>query len=341
MKNNVGKKTVKLGIELLRFFLCLWIVIIHCSNLKPKYEKYLSKSFHVPTFILISFYFYYNILKKRIISKIILRFQRLLFPYILWPIIDLIINNFLFSILSSSQFNKKLTFTDLYIQILMAARFFPSFWFHFNLLFLTLIFTIIAFIFKQFISNILISLAILSFYFHYSRINFYKFKDYKKFCGYNMGSLVEMTPLAVLGCFLNSINILTKTNFYSIFNSIYLNINLIFILFLLFEYEIFVHYAGLRYPDILLNSFASLTLFLLFGFMQIEKIKNEKFNSIIKNITKYTGGIYYIHVIFRDYLQRYIFYFRKRQFLSAVIIYIICYFFCFMGNTIFKNNKLK
>ena len=323
IKNNYGKKAVILGIELLRFLLCLWIVIIHCSSLKPKFEKYLSKSFHVPTFILISFYFYYNILKKRIISKIILRFQRLLFPYILWPIIDLIINNFLFSILSTSQFNKKLTFTDLYIQILMAGRFFPSFWFHFNLLFLTLIFTIITFMFIQFISNILISLAILSFYFHYSRLNFYIFKDYKKFVGYNMGSLVEMMPFATLGCFLNSINVLAKTKFYSIYNSIYLNFNLIFILFLLFEYEIFVHYIGLRYPDILLNSFGASTLFLLFGFMQIEKIKNEKFNSIIKNITKYTGGIYYIHVIIRDYLQKYLFYFRKRHFFSSLIIYLL------------------
>ena len=125
-----GKKLLKtmknikinLGIEVLRSLLCFWIVIIHCSNLKKEHIKYLGKKFHVPTFILISFYFYYNTMSLRIETRIIARFQRLLIPYILWPIIILVSNNFLISYFSVGQFDYRLTLHDFYIQILTGAK---------------------------------------------------------------------------------------------------------------------------------------------------------------------------------------------------------------------------
>ena len=88
IKHNVENKIkqINIGVELLRFILCLWIVIVHCSDIKNEHKRYFAKGFHVPTFIFISFYFFYPILEGRDISKIILRFKRLLLPYILWPI---------------------------------------------------------------------------------------------------------------------------------------------------------------------------------------------------------------------------------------------------------------
>ena len=96
MVNNNAKyekKSLNFGIELLRFILCLWIVILHCSNVKNEHKKYIGRGFHVPTFILISFYFYFPTIKNRNILKINSRFQRLLLPYCVWPIIRFILNN--------------------------------------------------------------------------------------------------------------------------------------------------------------------------------------------------------------------------------------------------------
>ena len=288
---KIRTKSIHLGIELLRFILCLWVVIIHCSIVKSEFKKYLLKGFHVPTFVLISFYFYYPIIKNRFIIRIISRFQRILIPYILWPLLRLIINNF---IVNDSQMKKKLTLYDFYLQILIGDKFHFVFWFQFNLIFLSLFLTIIAFIFK------------------------------KKFL-----------IISVLGCFYSSVNLL------NVANNIpkYLKFILLVLIHFLFKYNLFIVYPGFIYPKIILNILASTFLFLLFGSLNLTKI--TAINSIIKNISKYTGGIYYIHIIVRSYLRQYIIFFKKKSLLSSIIIYFFCYIICYLGTSLFKNNKLK
>ena len=86
-------KIHNLGLDILRMILCFWIILLHCSNVKKEHIYFLyGRPIHVPTFVFISFYFFYKNLSSRDISKIILRFQRLLIPYIIWPLIILIIN---------------------------------------------------------------------------------------------------------------------------------------------------------------------------------------------------------------------------------------------------------
>ena len=138
MKNNVENKKINLGIEILRSLLCLWIVIVHQSIIKKKHIKYLKRHFHVPTFIFLSFIFFYPSLYARVINKILSRFQRLLIPYIFWPLLILIVNNFLFFFFSFSQFSRLLTLKDIYIQIIIGSKYHEIFWFQFNLIFSSL-----------------------------------------------------------------------------------------------------------------------------------------------------------------------------------------------------------
>ena len=141
-KKNSKPKNINLGIELLRFVLCLWVVIIHCSDIKSRHRKYLERKFHVPTFFLLSFYFYYPTILKRIIIKIHFRFQRLLYPYIFWSIISFFLQNILAKYTSFGISKDYLSLKDFYLQILTGSKYYKIFWFQFNLIFFTLFITI-------------------------------------------------------------------------------------------------------------------------------------------------------------------------------------------------------
>ena len=132
-KTKTKIREINIGLEILRFLLCMWIVIIHCSIMKNEHKKYLNKGFHVPTFILISFYFYFRTISQRAITKIISRFQRLLIPYAIWPIIIFLVNHFLFFFFRVRIVSYNLKINDIYIQLLIGSRYHGIFWFQFNI----------------------------------------------------------------------------------------------------------------------------------------------------------------------------------------------------------------
>ena len=336
-KNN---KSINLGIEILRMLLCLWIVFIHCSIIKEAQKKYLSKGFHVPTFILISFFFYVKTLQGRIIYKIIYRFKRILIPYIGWSIIILIINNLKILVFGYGLSHKILSLQDLYLQLLTGSNYYRIFWFQFNLIFLSLFLTIISFIFK---SNLLLSfyyLAVISFYMHISRLN-HKFviqlgnKYIRKSCG----SLIELMPISIFGCIISSSNLLSETKK----NPLSILFLYIFLLYIFFNYEIFINYRGFRgsTSNILLNIFVCTILLLFFGSLNFDKVKYYKLYIFIQLITKNTGGIYYIHEIVRDHLKIFSHSIKDGTYFGALIIYLFSYLICFFGNRLLKNHIFR
>ena len=95
-----------LGLEILRMILSFWIVIFHCCTFKNGFiRKILNKNLHVPTFLIISFYFLYYHLINRNINKIKQRFERLLIPYFIYPIAIFINNNIIFTIFKKTFIN--------------------------------------------------------------------------------------------------------------------------------------------------------------------------------------------------------------------------------------------
>ena len=320
-KREFETKKINLGIEILRAILCFWIVIIHCSIIKREHEKYFKKHFHVPTFIQLSFYFYFKAFSQRVRSKITIRFQRLLIPYILWPIIILILNNFIPPLMKLDGLVIKTLFNDLKIQLLIGSRIHGIFWYQFNLIFLSLFFTLISFISKIYIFELVIIIGFISYFFHISRLSYNFFIGFKGIYGMNMGCIIELIPMAVMGCVMSSFNVLSKKQYFHLYSHSIMS----FIIFLLFRYDIFIYQPGFRYPNVSLNIFASTFLFLLFGTSNTELVLNEKFILIIRNITKFTAGIYYTHPLFRNKLIKYITLIQKKNYLSALIIYIIVF----------------
>ena len=299
-KKEIPKK-INLGIEILRFLMSLWIVVIHCSFIKSSHRQYLGRQFHVPTFIVISFFFYYRVFTGKAINKIISRFQRLLIPYIIWPILVLLINNIFLSAHPFGYMLKNITIKDIIIQLLIGSKIHAIFWFQFNLIFLSLLFTLIFLIVKKNVLKVLILLGIISFFLHVSKISYNFFVNYKQFFGRNIGTLIELLPMALMGCILSYIYQIFRPSFLSLYPHFIMS----FTIYILFQFNIFIRQPGFLYPNVSLNILASTNLFLLFFSFPFENSKYKKYSSIILNITKFTGGIYYIHPIFRDYLQKY------------------------------------
>ena len=334
-KVKIINRNINVGIQILRFLLCFWIVISHSAKIKDQHKKLLARGFHVPTFILISFYFFYPLLEKRVIVRIISRFQRLLIPYIIWPLIFFVTKNFIIKFISPDKFGKYLNFKDIYIQILTGTRFHIIFWFQFNLLFLSLLLSIVSFIFKNHFLVILKFMGIISFYLNISGRNLKLFSSYHRHYRISLGSLIEVMPLVVVGSIYSSMNLLVKVNKFSL----HFKLILFLLIIILFKYDLFIIYRGCMYSDILLYLHATTILFLFFGSLDFNKLK--MINSALILITKFTGGIYCIHPAVGEYLRVYILFFKKASYFSEIINYIINYMICFVGNKIFYNNKLK
>ena len=186
--------------------------------------------------------------------------------------------------------------------------------------------------------NIFQILGVLSFYCHISGINHDFFYSFNPCFSINIGSIIELLPIAVFGFILGSKNFLFRMKKKTF--SFYFQMS--FIIYILFKYNIFVYKPGLRYPNILLNSLASLSLFIAFGSLPFEILKSKRQLTLLYNITKFTGGIYYLHPRIRRILQKISKYFyTRRTYSNSIIIYIICYIICFIGTKLFINTQLK
>ena len=147
---NLSKKQINLGIELLRMILSFLIVLVHnFSYSRSRIQRFpvYNLPYYVPLFMLISFYFSFNSLSSRNIDRIKQRFIRILYPYIGWPIILWLRENYY----NYKRGKKELILIkNLYYQILISCGLHGLLWFLSDLLFLSLFFTIIVFIFKKY-----------------------------------------------------------------------------------------------------------------------------------------------------------------------------------------------
>jgi len=329
-------KKVNYGLELLRMLMSFWVIMNHCYKTKNYtfYNIFFRHRFHVPTFIIISFYFLYNNLSFKNINKIKFRLEKLFLPYLIYPTIIWFISNLLY--FKYNTFKAEYCFKPLIMQFLIGRGIYGVLWFHFNLILLTILFYIISFIFTKHYLFILQILAIISYLMQYSNLNFKFFIQYKDSIKFSVGYFAETFPLAVTGLTLASLNImqkLEKIRFKIIF---FLSI----FIFILFKYKIFVIIKGFGKQGLMLNV-GSLSFFILFYLLPLENIKNSLIVVFIKYITNYTAGIYFLHIIIYKFLKNYIKLVIQKRILGCIIIYLVCYIICFICYKKLKNNKLK
>lgn len=325
------------GIQILRMVLSFWIVLCHSYHTKNLFWRGIKNlNYHVPTFFVISFYYFYHNLYNRNIYKIKNRLERLLIPYFIWPIIVFLINNIIF-ILPINKIGRKFVFKDLIVQLIFGMHIHPIFWFQSELIFLTIFYTIIYFILPNYFIFLLEILWIICYSLQYSNLNYDYFIKFKNNYNRYIGSIFEVIPFTITGIILIYVKAIHRiqNEKYKIlfFNTV--------LLYLIIKYKCFIKPKGFRFPGINLN-FSALLLFVNFSIIPFEKIENSKIKSFISYITNYSGGIYYLHEIIREYLIEKIFKINKAIYLLRTLaIYLISYFLCMIGIKIFGNSKIK
>ena len=328
---NYLKKSnnINLGIQILRTLLCFWVICFHClDDNKINYITFYiakKKLYHVPCFIFISFYFSYNIFSQRLINKFRNRIERLLIPYIIWPIIIMIFDNIMI--------DKSFSFYNYMIHLILGAKILIPFWYFCSVIFLSVFTFIISLIFKQKFLSIIQLSAIIIFIIQYSYISKI-FNFVNQIYGFNKYAIIHSIGIFpifafALSCASSKIfDFLIERKLKYIFFS-YIGI------YCLFKLDIFnnlIGYNGLE------HIFVSLLFFIGFYLLPMENIPS-RLKVLIINITNCSNGIYCMHVK-ANFIIKKMFY-LSGNLNTCIIIYLMCYFISFCGMKIFKKTKIK
>ncbi len=323
-------KNIYLNIQILRMIVCFNIIIFHCmGNANQNFFIYfisrIAVFYYVPIFFFISFYFSYRAFTSKNISNIKQRLLRISIPYIIWPFIF-----FFYSYINKIFDRKELVYQlkDLFYQLLFGKPINPVFWFQFCLIFWTFIFSIIIFSFKSFYAYVLFFLFSIIIFVNYFNLIEIILRKYKSIYSTSIFDLFYRNIYMFSGFFFGSID-LYQSKFTTKIKFIIISLISIFII----QNKSKFYYI---YIQFIIN-----ILFIFLSFLPFDSIKRRNIILVIKQITSYTGGIYYLHMQVRFNILKNSFLIKKADFISCINNYLICYSFCFIGSKIFKNTKLK
>lgn len=279
--------------------------------------------------MLLSFYFSHKIFFSQETQKTKIRLTRLLIPYIIIPIIYILI---------FVKFNSKLRINellvDLYLQYLTGYKLYVQLWFVQILIIFTVFFKILYYLFRLNYFLIIKIILIISYLLQYNETNYNLFFKQRPHIR-SVSHIIEMLPIAITGITLAHIQLLQKLKNHRNKSILYSLVILLFI----YKYNVFGNFKGFPYSGIK-NNIAAICLSIVFTLIPLEKIMNNCILASIKKLTSYTGGIYYFHIIVFKELNN-ISFLNNNPIFGCFCIYILCYFLCMFGTKIFKNNNLK
>ena len=279
--------------------------------------------------VLCLFRFIIRVIKDINIKSLKSRFERLLIPYIIYPSLILIVNNFSILIFGVNRFKRFITFYELLTQILFGSKFIIVFWFLFSLLFFNVFLILLSYLFKSYFLYMIRIFGIISYFLKYF-IDFNFFNSYPKFIRFSLRDSLSIFPLCSLGIVIASSNIIAKHKF----NLVSEFILGLFILFL-FKYKLFTDtdkYYGIE------NICAALFLFSFFYYLPFDDCDSKVYR-FIKQITSYTNGIYCLHTILAYYIR--LIFGKKKTLSSCFILYLTSYLISFISTKILGKSKLK
>lgn len=337
---NSFRQNYNYGIGLLKVYLAFTVVISHCcirETVKNKFIFFIfvkERRIHVPSFFIMAFYFMNNNFVLIDYRKLFIRLERLIIPYFGWPIIIYILNNLILHQIIKN--NNLYSFKDLINQLLWGNIFIIQFWFQWDLIMITIFFYLFIFIFEKYHLFGFQLLAIFAYFLQYSEYNlkFYLIlKPENKEC---LGRIAEVFPFCVTGYSLSSLKVIDFLNYHKIKTLIFSST-----IFSLMEiYSIFSEIKGISYFGIDKN-LKAITLIFIFEIISPYKISNKYIKRFLRNLTNYTGGVFYLHytvyLIFKNFIKP----IERCTFLGCVIVYFLCYLLCLIGVKISRKSKIK
>ena len=334
---SINNKNIHFGFSILKNFLAFNVIVSHCYNFNSTKNKIIlfivkKRKIHVPSFFIMSFYFNHNTLISLDTKKKKNRFYRLLIPYFGWPIIIFIFKD-IYQIYKIS--NKLGLIKILIIQLITGqGTGLFHFWFLLDLIFITFIFHLIIFFFRNnylFILNLLLLFSYIVQYSNLSRIIIYHTHKY-----HALSRVQEIFPFAVTGFTLSSLKIFKILDNYKMNTIIFC----IIIFYIVRIYKIFANFFGVAYNGIKLNV-ASVCIIIIVSFFPMKNIKHKYLVVLLKYLTNYSAGIFYLHQVAQFYSSRFFDDIRKGNFIGIILIYFICYLISVSGASIFKNSMAK
>ena len=322
-------KKYNFGFAILKALLALDVIRNHCFNPKSTKNKiillyFARRRIHVPSFFILSFYFMHKeliLLNFKLLGK---RLQRLLIPYICWPIIIYFLNNNILHVYFRSII--KIPRKELKTQLLWAYDFVGQLWFQWVLIVSTIIFFIVLFIFRKYGLFVLQLLLIFEYFLQYSGYNVKFYNSVSREKRECLGRFTEVFPSTVTGFtlayfkiidYIHNIKIKTFTLSLLVFN-------------LVKKYNVFMVIKGQLYQGIIVNVRAVCLVF-IFSLFPSEKIRNPKIINCLKHLTNYTAGIYYLHLNLLRYLKLFVKSIDQGTFEGCLLIYFICYSISFIS----------
>ena len=339
MNQKIKEKKIDYGLSILRSVLAFYVIRSHCLGNNIIKNKFLFFIFgkrrrvHVPTFFIMSFYFNFKALSSinsKIISK---RFERLLIPYIFWPIIVFSINNIISKYFG---FNLKCSFKTLIIQLIFGFGIISPLYFQFCLIITTFLFLFVLYLFKNYYLCILNLLMMFAYFLQYSKYLSNAFSQYKLEFHYSIDRELELIPYAITGLNLKAFNIINNLKQFQLQTFIFSLI----IFFFVDNFDV-ISVVNDYYSGIKLNVL-SINLILIFSSLFPSEIfQNKYIKYFVEYITRYTAGIYYLHIPIYSYFSKYIISMKKGTIGGLFMIYIISYSICHLGMLLSGKTKAR
>ena len=324
------QKEFNYGFALLRALMCFEVVLNHYwpeKVIPPHlYGAVFSMltAFAVPVFMFLSFYLMERLFVENDIKYFRKRLRKLAYPLIGWSVIYYFVYLFI-----QIKIDCNVKFTDLLWSIFSGAseKLNGPLWFQSQIIYITILFFLI---FKFFKTDIAIFitwiLLILSWVFEYSGLNFKIFDSQIYEIKWSFGRFVEMVPYATMGLSCAYFNVFEKLKQKRIYSCILFG----FLCCFFFKYWMIKPASGFGYE---FNQFMILVFFVI-GFVYLipfEKLP-EKLKTVLRFLTKYTLGIYCMHLGLGKILN---IYFEKmsqkiNNFILCIIIYILGFIISFL-----------
>ena len=268
-------------------------------------------------------FFSHNIFFDRNMIKVKRRLERLLIPYIIWPLLAFVTNN-------CFEYNNKISLYYLKMQFLLGRQFMVPLWYLFSMIFLTIFYFILSCLFKSKFLFIIQLLCLFSYVMQYS--NCYSLLDaYNNNVKKPILDTLSILPLCSIGLIFATSKIIENLK---INKKKVLFFSYIFIYFL-FKYNIFLDLGG--YNGII-NIFSSIFFFVGFYLLPLEYTHNF-IQKLIKQMTSFTNGIYCLQSRMIPFVKSR--FYLVGTFKGAIIIYLVSYLFSFIGAMICGKTKLK